>query len=124
MHRLAEHHLLSHETDQTPNSNDVRQKYTISSPFPNAGNLDRLAKAREHGCNVVEAPTLSGVLESLGRWGVDVAQAKRTAEDYRRFVTLGDKTIALDAPTGRGGTSAPALAEGQGPFFAMEVQPS
>jgi hypothetical protein len=116
--------LSNHAINHAFNSNDVRQKYTISSPFPNAGNLDRLAKAREHGCNVVESPTLSGILESLGRWGVDVAQAKRTVEDYRRFVTLGDKSIALDAPTGRGGTPAPALAEGQGPFFAMEVQPS
>jgi hypothetical protein len=105
-------------------SNAVREKYTLSSPFPNAGNLDRLAKAKEHGCRVAEAPTLAGIIEALRPWGVDVAQTKRTVHDYHKHAALGDESVALDFPTGRGGSPAPPLIEGDGPFFAMEVQPS
>ena len=105
-------------------SNAVREKYTLSSPFPNAGNLDRLAKAKEHGCRVAEAPTVDGIIEALRPWGVDVVQTKRTVRDYHQHVALKDESIILDCPTGKGGAPAPPLVEGDGPFFAMEVQPS
>jgi hypothetical protein len=72
----------------------------------------------------MEASSLSGLLKALGDWGVDADQARRTVADYRRYVTLKDTSVALDAPTGRGGVPAPPLVEGEGPYFAMEVQPS
>lgn len=96
----------------------------MSALFPNAGNVDRLRKASAHGCNVASAPTLRGLLDALQQWGVDAAQARRTVEQYDRAVRLGDADVVLDAPVGRGGTPPASLVEGEGPFYAMEVQPS
>lgn len=92
--------------------------------FPNAGDIDRLRKAREHGCNVGSASTLSGLIDILQEWGVNNAQARRTIEEYDRVVRLGDKSISLDAPIGRAGSPPTPLVDGEGPFYAMEVQPS
>lgn len=73
---------------------------------------------------MVESPTLAGLIEALGEFGVNTNEAKRTIEQYHKSVALGDSSIVLDAPTGRGGEPAAPLEEGKGPFFAMEVQPS
>jgi hypothetical protein len=60
----------------------------------------------------------------LRQWGVDGTQARQTIEQYHRAVRLGDETAMMDAPVWKAGCPAAALVEGEGPFFAMEVQPS
>lgn len=96
----------------------------MTALFPNAGDVDRLQKARDHGCNVARAPTLGGLVDILRKWGVNDVQAKLTIDEYHRSVGLSDNSIALDAPTGRGSSSPVPLVDGEGPFYAMEVQPS
>ncbi|CAG8067186.1 unnamed protein product [Penicillium nalgiovense] len=102
----------------------TRLQRCITALFPNAGDIDRLQKAREHGCNVGSASTLSDLVDILQGWGVDNVQARRTIENYDRVVRLGDKSISLDAPIGRAGSPPTPLVDGEGPFYAMEVQPS
>ncbi|KAJ5638148.1 hypothetical protein N7490_008027 [Penicillium lividum] len=102
----------------------VRLQHTVGAPFPNAGSIDRLQKARNYGCNVGSAPTLNGLLDVLRGWGVDAAQSARTIEQYDQVVRLGNTSIGLDAPVGRGGPPPASLVDGEGPFYAMEVQPS
>jgi hypothetical protein len=105
-------------------SEKTRVQHCISALFPNAGDIDRLKKAREHGCNVETASTLSGLVEILARWGVDSVGAKRTIEEYDRVVRHKQPGLGLDAPVGRGGAPPNPLVEGEGPFHAIEVQPS
>ncbi|KIH87037.1 hypothetical protein SPBR_04971 [Sporothrix brasiliensis 5110] len=107
----------------------TRLQHCVRALFPNAGDIDRLQKAKAHrGYRVESAPTLDGLVGILHTWGVDAAQARRTIDDYDRAVRLGDKTVVLDAPVGggaqHGAAPPPALVDGDGPFFAMEVQPS
>lgn len=105
-------------------SDETRKKHCISAPFPNAGEIDRLEKAREHGCNVASTSSLDGLTEILKQWGVDGSRARMTIEQYDRIMRCGDKTPLLDSPVGKGGIPPAPLVEGKGPFFAMEVQPS
>ncbi|RMJ26048.1 Thi4 family [Aspergillus sp. HF37] len=105
-------------------NDETRKQHCISAPFPNAGAIDRLDKARQHGCNVASAPSLDGLADILRQWGVNGAQARQTIEQYHRAVRLGDETATVSAPVGKAGSPAAALVEGEGPFFAMEVQPS
>lgn len=102
----------------------MRAKYCVSSPFPNGGNLDRLAKARLHGCRVAESETVEGLLKILAEWGVDTTETRRTIDNYHRNVALGDGSAALDYPVGSAGSPPASLLQGKGPYFAMEVQPS
>lgn len=83
-----------------------------------------MQKAREHGCNVESSPTLTGLGDILHKWGVDRSRARRTIDEYDQSVRLGNKTIPLDAPIGRGGPPPTPLVDGEGPFHVMEVQPS
>lgn len=92
--------------------------------FPNAGDVDRLQKAREYGCHVAKASTLSELMEVLRTWGVDHVQAGNTIERYDQFVRQGQRNFGLDAPAGGVGAPPRALVDGEGPFYAMEVQPS
>ncbi|KAH7237973.1 hypothetical protein B0J15DRAFT_569781 [Fusarium solani] len=103
---------------------ETRLKYTTKALFPNSGDIDRVEKARQRGCNVAQSQSLEGILQALGQWGVDVAQARQTIEQYNRRVGLGDRSVILDASVGRGGEPPKPLIEGDGPFCAMEVQPS
>ncbi|KAH6981514.1 FAD binding domain-containing protein [Ilyonectria destructans] len=103
---------------------ETRLKYTTKALFPNSGDIDRVEKARQSGCNVAESRSLEGILQALGQWGVDVARARQTIEQYYRHVGLGDRSVIIDAPVGRGGEPPEPLVEGDGPFYAMEVQPS
>ncbi|CAG8113691.1 unnamed protein product [Penicillium olsonii] len=105
-------------------SEKTRVQHCVKALFPNAGDVDRLQKAREHGCNVGSSPTLAGLVEILHQWGVSYSRARRTIEDYDRVVRQGNTSIALDAPVGRGGPPPVPLVDGEGPFYAMEVQPS
>ncbi|KAL2802511.1 FAD binding domain-containing protein [Aspergillus granulosus] len=102
----------------------TRVRHCVSALFPNAGDIDRLQKAREHGCNVASAPTLEGLVDRLREWGVDSVRARNTIEQYERVDRDKDPAGSLDAPVGRGGQPPSALVEGEGPFYAMEVQPS
>ncbi|RVX75784.1 hypothetical protein B0A52_00140 [Exophiala mesophila] len=102
----------------------TRRKHCVSALFPNAGDVDRLAKARSHGCNVASAPTLEGLVKILEGWGVNGQQARHTIEQYHRAVTSNDGKISLDVPVGRAGTPPDSLLDGEADFFAMEVQPS
>ncbi|KAF4768649.1 hypothetical protein HAV15_002488 [Penicillium sp. str.  len=105
-------------------SEETRLRHCMAALFPNAGDVDRLQKAKDHGCNVASASTLSELVDILRKWGVNDVQAKLTIDEYQRAVRLGDKSIALDAPTGRGSSPPVPLVDGEGPFYAMEVQPS
>ncbi|KAL6241203.1 hypothetical protein RBB50_011882 [Rhinocladiella similis] len=102
----------------------TRRKHCVSALFPNAGDVDRLEKARAHGCNVASAPTIEGLVKVLQEWGVDGIQAKLTIEQYHRAVSQAKSGIILDAPVGKGGIPPESLLDGEGGFFAMEVQPS
>lgn len=102
----------------------TRRKHCVSALFPNAGDIDRLQKARSHGCNVTSAPSLEGLIKILRDWGVDGAQTRQTIEQYHRATSLGEPNAVLDAQVGRGGTPPDSLMDGEADFFAMEVQPS
>lgn len=93
--------------------------------FPNAGAIDRLAKAREYGCRVVTAPTIDELVKQVAAWGCNSSQLTSTIEKYRERVSNNDTRVILDAPVGQGPSSPPEpLCANQGPYYAMEVQPS
>ena len=96
----------------------------MAALFPNAGDVDRLQLARSYGCRVASSETLEGLFEVLDGWDVDPIQTQKTVRDYDQKVRLGQEDIILDAPTGRGGSKPSPLVDGDGPFYAMEVQPS
>ncbi|KAJ6087973.1 hypothetical protein N7467_006887 [Penicillium canescens] len=50
---------------------ETRLRHYVGELFPNAGNVDRLQKARDHGCNVGKASTLNELVKILHQWGVD-----------------------------------------------------
>ncbi|OOQ82438.1 extracellular 3-ketosteroid 1-dehydrogenase [Penicillium brasilianum] len=102
----------------------TRLRHCTGALFPNAGDVDRLQKAREYGCHVAKASTLRELLEVLRSWGVDHVQAGNTIERYHQVVGQGQKNIFLDAPAGGVGAPPRPLVDGEGPFYAMEVQPS
>ncbi|KAJ5263222.1 hypothetical protein N7478_010827 [Penicillium angulare] len=102
----------------------TRLQHCVGAPFPNAGSIDRLQKARDYGCNVGTSNTIQGLMEVLSQWGVDPVQSEKTVQQYNQVVRLGNSKIALDAPVGRGGTPPVPLVDGEGPFYVMEVQPS
>ncbi|KAH8650660.1 FAD binding domain protein [Tricladium varicosporioides] len=102
----------------------TRIQHCVSALFPNAGDVDRLEKARSHGCRVASAKNLDSLVNILNEWGVDKAQVRRTITQYDRVVRIGEKTVLLDAAVGRIGVPPKPLVEGDGPFFVMEVQPS
>lgn len=115
--RYSDHKLLY-------SSEKTRLQHCVTALFPNAGDIDRLQKAREHGCNVGSASKLDGLMDILHGWGVNDVQARHTIEEYDRVVRLGDKSISPNAPIGRAGSPPTPLVDGEGPFYAMEVQPS
>lgn len=83
-----------------------------------------MQKAREHGCDVGTASTLSGLLDILHVWGVNRVQARRTIEEYDRVVRLRDRDLTHNASIGGGGSVPAPLVEGEGLFYAMEDPPS
>ncbi|OQD79968.1 hypothetical protein PENANT_c041G07659 [Penicillium antarcticum] len=103
---------------------ETRLRHSVGALFPNAGDVDRLQKARDHGCNVGKASTLNELMNILHNWGVNDVQTRRTIEQYDQVMRLGHKHISLDAPVGRGGPQPAPLVDGEGPFYAIEVQPS
>ncbi|CAH0019993.1 unnamed protein product [Clonostachys rhizophaga] len=101
-----------------------RAEHCVSALFPNAGDIDRLEKARSYGCNVASADTLDQLCTILESWGVNGPQAKQTMDQYLKAVGQGDSATILEASVGKIGQPPRPLVEGQGPFYAMEVQPS
>src|SRR5271155_2540441 len=59
-----------------------------------------------------------------GPSGIWCLALEKTLSDYRRAVELGEESVALDAGVGGNGTPHKALTDGDGPFWALEVQPS
>jgi hypothetical protein len=51
-------------------------------------------------------------------------QVSDPALTYDCVFRLGQTGIGLDAPVGRSGLSHASLVDGEGPFYAVEVQPS
>ena len=96
----------------------------MAALFPNAGDVDRLQRARSYGCRVESAEALDKLFDILGEWGVDPVQARKTLQNYDQSVRLGRQDVILDASTGKGGSRPSPLVDGDGPFYAMEVQPS
>lgn len=105
-------------------SEKTRLDHCLGALFPNAGDIDRLQMARDHGCNVGEASTLQDLVALLGTWGVDAVQSARTIDNYDCVIRQKQTGLALDAPVGRAGPPPVPLVDGEGPFYAMEVQPS
>ncbi|CAI7590602.1 unnamed protein product [Penicillium bialowiezense] len=70
----------------------TRVQHCITALFPNAGDIDRMQKAREHGCNVESSPTLTGLGDILHKWGVDRSRARRTIDE----ITFTYGGIAID----------------------------
>jgi hypothetical protein len=105
-------------------SEKTRRRHCTGALFPNSGDVDRLQKARDYGCNVGKASTLGELLEILRTWGVDHVQAAVTIEKYDQVVRHGQRNLGLDAPVGRAGAPPSPLVDGEGPFYVMEVQPS
>lgn len=125
----SEYHVLLYNSNHcliptAANSEKTRLQHCISALFPNAGNIDRLQKARQHGCNVASSSTLDGLIEILDKWGANGSQTRRTIDQYDKVMRGGNTSISLDAPAGRTGTPPVPLVDGEGPFYAMEVQPS
>jgi hypothetical protein len=92
--------------------------------FPNAGRVDRLEIARSFGARITTARTLTELVSNVSDWGVDGPELGRTLDAYRRRVDLLEQNVPLDAPIGKGGSIPVPLIEGEGPFWALEVQPS
>jgi len=42
---------------------------------------------------------------------------------YEQVIRHGQRNLGLDAPVGRAGAPPSPLVDGEGPFYAMEVQP-
>ncbi|GKZ27730.1 hypothetical protein AbraCBS73388_005460, partial [Aspergillus brasiliensis] len=103
---------------------NTKKEHCVSAPFPNAGNVDRLQKARDYGCNVASSATMDGLIDILIKWGVNGQQARHTLESYNAVVSNGNKELLLDAPVGRIGSPPEPLIANHGPFYVMEVQPS
>ncbi|KAL2858540.1 FAD binding domain-containing protein [Aspergillus pseudoustus] len=103
---------------------NTKKEHCVSAPFPRAGNVDRLEKARDYGCNVAGSATMDGLIDILVKWGVNGQQARSTLSKYNAVIADGDKEVLLDAPVGRLGSPPEPLTPDLGPFYVMEVQPS
>lgn len=67
---------------------------------------------------------MSELVQILTGWGVNGVNATRTIQEYDRVIRQKEPGLGLDFPVGRGGAPPTALVEGDGPFHAIEVQPS
>ncbi|KAK7428074.1 hypothetical protein QQZ08_005506 [Neonectria magnoliae] len=105
-------------------NDDVRKRWALGEVFPNAGEIDRLEKAKEFGGRVTSADSMGKLLQRIAQWGVPEVALKRTVSEYNQAVK-NTATQIVDAPVGLNHAPHPAL-EGTagGPFWALEVQPS
>jgi succinate dehydrogenase/fumarate reductase flavoprotein subunit len=105
----------------------IRQRYALSEAFPNAGKIDRLEKARSVGGRVARASTVNELISKIATWGVPPSTLQKTVQDYNSAVKSPkyQSTVLLDASIGGNGTPHKALVgSDDGPFWALEVQPS
>lgn len=104
----------------------IRLRYAGSSPFPNAGTVDRIEQARAAGGNVVSASTVSELVSKMAEWGVPSAALEKTLYEYNQAVDSSNRgAFQLDAPIG-GGIKKPhkELVDRDAPLWAVEVQPT
>lgn len=113
-------------------SEEVHQKYAVGEPWPNAGNVDRIEEARNCGGRVATADSVEELIKTLGDWGVATSTLRKTIDGYNhasKTHASGEKVDfgLLDAPLGTNQYGAPPhapLEDANGPFWAVEVQPS
>ncbi|KAJ5203631.1 uncharacterized protein N7498_004510 [Penicillium cinerascens] len=105
--RLSTHMNVSEKT---------RLQHCLSALFPNAGDVDRLQNALYYGCNVGKAANLKELVEILGQWQLVQLIIMIVLFDLGR-------RMVLMHPSAVGGYH-PLLWLTEGPFYAMEVQPS
>ncbi|KAM5343662.1 hypothetical protein ACJ41O_012199 [Fusarium nematophilum] len=105
-------------------NDEVRRRWALGEVFPNAGKIDRLEKARAFGGRVTSAQTVDALLKKVAEWGVPLSSLRRTVNQYNRAAN-GDSEEVLDAPVGQNHEPhAPLEGRANGPFWALEVQPS
>lgn len=102
-------------------NDEVRKRWALGEVFPNAGKIDRLEKAKAFGGRVTSASSVDKLLERVAQWGVPEEALRKTVSEYNAAVKASNHTE--DATLGVNHAPHPAL-EGEGPFWALEVQPS
>ncbi|KAK5049523.1 hypothetical protein LTR84_004452 [Exophiala bonariae] len=113
-------------------SDEAREKYATGEPWPNAGFVDRIQKAKDVGGRVFKVKTVEGLVQGLATWGVAATNLKNTIQGYNtaaRLLESGSKVDPsnLDAPIGTNEYGKPPhgpITDDNGPFWALEVQPS
>ena len=113
-------------------SEEVHQKYAVGEPWPNAGNVDRIEEAQRCGGRVATAFSTAQLIDVLGQWGVPTSTVKQTIANFNQAsaALANGKPVdfsTLDAPLGTNEYGAPPhapLTDANGPFWAVEVQPS
>lgn len=111
---------------------EVHQKYAVGAPWPNAGSIDRIEKAKEVGGQVASAETVAELIDKLSEWGVPASSLRQTLDGFNEAASAHaeGKSVdfgSLDAPIGTNEYGVPPhqpFVDGSGPFWAIEVQPS
>lgn len=113
-------------------SDEAREKYATGEPWPNAGFVDRVQKAKDVGGRVFKVNTVEELVQGLSAWGVAAANLQKTIQGYNTAAKLleeGSKVDPsdLDAPVNTNEYGKPPhgpITNEHGPFWALEVQPS
>jgi succinate dehydrogenase/fumarate reductase flavoprotein subunit len=113
-------------------SDEVRKLYATGEPWPNAGDVDRVAKAREYGGHVESAATVQELVSKMAQWGLPETTLRRTIDSFNvasRVHASGQPVDfgSLDAPIGTNEHGVPPhapLVDAAGPYWVLEVQPS
>lgn len=114
-------------------SDDIRQKYAVGEPWPNAGSVDRVAIASEVGGRVTSAGTVDELLSKMAGWGVASANLRTTISNYNAAIKShvpgerADPSATDSIPVGSnayGKAPHGPVTDEDGPWWAIEVQPS
>lgn len=108
-------------------SEAVKQQFAVSAPFPNAGTVDRMEKAKSVGGRVASAATIAELVPKIASWGVSAPVLAKTLAEYNAVAAAGGRGEELDAPRGTnpdGPRPHPSLDDSLGPYHVIEVQPS
>lgn len=108
-------------------SEAVKQQFAVGAPFPNAGTVDRMEKAKSVGGRVASAPTIAELVPKIASWGISAPVLAKTLAGYSAVAAADGRGEELDAPRGTnsdGPKPHPSLDDGLGPYHVIEVQPS